>query len=528
MSSAVKQKTRQINPFALIKRVWPDITLYQQQKEIIKSVWFNRETIVPAGNMLGKDYVAALVALVFFLTRKEARVVSTSVDAPQLEKVLWGEMKRLINTASIELPLKVNHLDIRKLDNKGNEIDMTYLIGRTAKEPEGLLGHHLPWGGENNDIPSTLMLYDEASSIPDELFDVTETWRHRMLAIGNCYPTTNYFYRSSEEGNNPTPSGKGIFRNVIRIKAVDSPNVRLAMNQVAAGEEPTNEVLIQGLKTWNEYQLNLKTWDEAKQCVSLDARFWKGSDVRMFSEHMLNLSLAYARELEEGMVKRKATAIGCDPAEGGDDTCWAVTDEHGLIELISLKTSKTSIIADMTIQLMRQHGVEAYNVMFDRGGGGKQHADYLAKMGYPVRTIGFGGNISLEVKLTAETFYSRKEVSEERTEYADNRSMMYGMLRDRMNPDYGNRFGVPARYATGQNNSGIFDQIKLIPLLYNDRMKLKLIRKARQGANARNRKPTDEPTFMDLINRSPDQTDALVMANYIVFERRTTRMPGAY
>lgn len=526
MTTRSVSRSGQINPFALIKRVWPDIVIYKQQKEIIKSVWYNRETIVPAGNMLGKDYIAALIALVFFLTRKQVRVVTTSVDSPQLEKVLWGEMKRFINSASMPLPIKLNHLDIRKLDRNGKEVDLTYLIGRTAKEPEGLLGHHLPWIDEQLGIPSTLMIYDEASSIPDELFQVTETWRHRTLAIGNCYPTVNYFYRSWKEGDIRTPSGRGIFRKVIPIRAEDSPNVRLGLKEEAAGVKPSHTVVIPGLKTYGEYKLNRELWDERRQCVSLDARFWEGDDVFMFTTHMLALAVQYADELEQSRAKRVAKGMGVDTAEGGDDSVWCITDEEGVIELLSFKTTKTSIIADMTIQLMKQYGLSASNVMFDRGGGGRQHADYLEKMGYRVRTIAFGGSVKLPVKRTVETFSNRKAVDEEKSQYVDNRAMMYGLLRDRMNPDLGNRFGIPTRYARQPDNAGLVDQLKPIPLLYDDKGRMILIPKGNQGK--RKSGSSDKTSFMELIGRSPDQADALVMANYVVFGKRTTRSAGVY
>jgi hypothetical protein len=37
------------------------------------------------------------------------------------------------------------------------------------------------------------------------------------------------------------------FRRVIRIKAEDSPNVRYALAQIAAGKKPTGEVILPGV-----------------------------------------------------------------------------------------------------------------------------------------------------------------------------------------------------------------------------------------------------------------------------------------
>jgi hypothetical protein len=41
------------DPILFGKFLWPDVDFYGRQKEVIYSVKNNRETVVPAGNMLG-------------------------------------------------------------------------------------------------------------------------------------------------------------------------------------------------------------------------------------------------------------------------------------------------------------------------------------------------------------------------------------------------------------------------------------------------------------------------------------------
>jgi len=67
------------NPVHFVKFLWPDVTLYDKQKEILHSLWANDETYVPAANMMGKDFIAAYAILAFFLTRQPCRIVTTSV-----------------------------------------------------------------------------------------------------------------------------------------------------------------------------------------------------------------------------------------------------------------------------------------------------------------------------------------------------------------------------------------------------------------------------------------------------------------
>lgn len=146
--------------------------------------------------------MAGFIALWFFLTRTPCRVVTTSVDHTQLEGVLWGEIRRFIQTARVPLdiehggPLIVNHLHLRKMvstsrvdDKTGDSVremcGLSYLLGRVAAKGEGMLGHHIANTGDG--VPRTLFIADEASGVDDVSYERAETWANRKLCIGNCY-----------------------------------------------------------------------------------------------------------------------------------------------------------------------------------------------------------------------------------------------------------------------------------------------------------------------------------------------------
>ncbi|MCK9570483.1 hypothetical protein M0R72_16165 [Candidatus Pacearchaeota archaeon] len=201
-----------LDPLILARHYWPNIKFYNKQIEIIDSVWNNDETVVVAGNELGKDFVSAFIVLAFFLTRHPCRIVTTSVDHLQLEGVLWGEIRRFIQNSKYPLdsahggPLLINHMHIRRVI-AGELCATSYIIGRVAAKGEGMLGHHcnfpeccsiqIPQDG----TPRTLFVADEASGVDDLSYERADTWAKRKLSIGNPFPCSNFFFNAVKGGD---------------------------------------------------------------------------------------------------------------------------------------------------------------------------------------------------------------------------------------------------------------------------------------------------------------------------------------
>ena len=298
-------------------------------------------------------------------------------------------------------------------------------------------------------------------------------------------------------------------RKIIKIRGQDSPNVRLAFAQIAAGKEVTNEVLIPGVLTYQEYLNRRATWFPARQKVGLDAEFPEGEEDYLFPQDWLLISQRYAETL--GGVGRTAEAMGIDSGQGVANTCWAIVDEMGIIVLESLRTPDTSVIANRTIALINQYGLPHDRVAFDRGGGGLEHADQLRERGYDVRTVGFGEAVTPELHYGLTLLEERVEQKEARTTYKNRRAEMYGRLSDKLRPLPGNQgFAIPAEYGE------LLRQMSLFPRKYNEEGVLYL-----PGKNKRDDKDTRK-TLIDIIGHSPDESDALVLANYAMdVEERT-------
>lgn len=314
------------------------------------------------------------------------------------------------------------------------------------------------------------------------------------------------------------------YRRVFQISAEDSPNVQYGLLQEEAGITPTNDILVPGVITYQEYKYRRATWDKIRQWIGLDGKFWEGKEMLMFPPSWLTRAERLAIYLQG--KTRIARGIGVDPAEGGDSTAISVVDELGLIELISEKTPNTNVIVEMVLDSLHKHNVPPDRVLFDRGGGGKQHADRLRAMGYPVRTVGFGESPAIEPKRGRVQFTEKVDVREQRYTYANRRVQMYDALRILLDPmtderDYDSEsawkevaesrqrvvgdirgFAIPHIY------SKIREQLSPIPLKFNHEQTMVMPPKSKRNTLTASK----ELTLTDLIGYSPDEADSLVLA----------------
>jgi hypothetical protein len=511
------------DPMGIKDLLWPHVTFYKQQKQIIYSVWDDDETVCTAGNMLGKDFVAGFIALAFFLSRHPCRIVTTSAKDQHLD-VLWSEVNWFIRESRVPLghkdggPLVINHQHLRKI-YKDQMCPTSYVTSMVAKQDSiaSMQGHHVKATGDN--IPRTLFMCDESSSVMDDYYRMASTWMNRAYIFGNPWPCNNFFYRAVKGnpktkdpgGDKPRRNGEGYHRRVIRIRAEDSPNVRLGLAQERRGKMPTNEMLVQGVKPYNRYLQERESWDEHQLCVSHGGDFYEGSEIKLYPAEHRKLAHEVARELvRRHGPKRRGKTLGIDPGEGSANTTWTVADDLGLIKQIQRKTKDTSKIIDITVDIAREFGVKADNILFDRGGGGKQLADVMRSLGYPVRTVGFGEAVTPDKRRGLTPLETRKLQDEERFSYVNRRAEMYGLLSRAIDPGEGAVYGIP------EEMSDLVDQLKVIPKLYeNGKLWLPPKHKTNKTENS------NMKTMTELVGHSPDEADSAVLAYYGIIHKST-------
>lgn len=523
------------DPFKFLQVFWPGRRFTDYQADIVESVASGvKTTMVPAANMLGKDYISAFIVIWFFSSRTPCRVVTSSVDHSQLHGVLWGEIRQWLDSAKYSLGIKQNDLLLRQVRSDGSICGISQVLGRVAQRgvKEGLLGRHVPRGPKGE--ARSLAVIDEASGFEDLHKDAMETWCHQLLVIGNCEDTENFFKRETEEGDLPHPDpGRPPLRKVIRIVAEQSPNVRLALKEIEAGKEPSHREVVPGCMSYDEYVFRRQNWDIKKQTIGLDAQFYTGEEVKLFPPEWLKLSRERADDLDYHNPPREAEAIGVDPAEGGDSTVWTVVDRMGVLDQISIKTSDTSTIHEKTLELIELWGVEPEQVLFDAGGGGRQHADLLRRLGHNVRTIAFGGTaLPPERRIDPLTGQSY-DLSSSREEYKNRRAQMYGELRNLINPQFFQVRKVqinnkPTRrvesnkrevFAISYRLVEVHRQMKPIPLTRDAEGRLYLIPKSPPTSRYKG------PTLTKLLGHSPDELDSLALAVHGMLNPKRRKRP---
>lgn len=296
-------------------------------------------------------------------------------------------------------------------------------------------------------------------------------------------------------------------RRVITIQAADSPNVR-------AGKE-----VIPGLLTAEEYAHRLATWDEVRKEIGLFARFWMGAQLLLFPPDWLDLAERNWNNVQAFGGRRQAKAIGCDPGEGGANSSWAVIDELGVIELRAEKTPDTTDVTDVSEELLKQHRVPAEMLMFDSGGGGKQHADRMRQLGHEVRVVAFGSPVQLEVRRWGgmRPATERIDVKEDHLAFFNRRAEMYHALSQLCDPALARAnglpgFAVPPGVTTGSARCPVHGgrclraQLAVMPRMTDSEGRYKLPPKSKTSESSKERSLTC------MIGHSPDEADALVIA----------------
>jgi phage terminase large subunit len=343
---------------------------WARQREVMRAVVEHPLVSVKSGHRVGKSWLAGSLALWFYCSFPDARVICTAPTATNVQGVIWRAIRQLharsgrclaCTEADPSGPVPCPHgtaIDSRPAERAGTGLvseDMREVKGYTVRDVEAICGTAGAY---------LLFIMDEASGVADAIFEGLEGnragWTEeagvmvRMLLIGNPTRTMGEFYDSHEH-----PRKKEVYHR-ITISSKDTPNVVERKN------------LIPGLAThyWVEQMAAKYGEDSAFYKVRVLGEFPVGEDGKAFSIALITEAEARWPETEAVGVLQ----IGLDPAGDsgtGDNTAMVARRGDKILALRRLRGLSDrdhAMHLEALIEELREHPREKAVVVIDSEG----------------------------------------------------------------------------------------------------------------------------------------------------------------
>jgi len=201
------------------------VELWSKQKDILLSVRDNKHTAASAAISTGKSFAAACVALWFFNTRPNSKIIVTAAPPErQIKDILFAEIRKLHRQATDRgVRLVGRRPQTMQIVADDNWWIRGFTIPQSGSKEERISkfhGHHAAGG--------VLVLGDEANGVPTyvhEAFEnVTSAANCRVLLTSNPFVPSGAFWNATRDPD----------WSVVTISALEHPNV------------VTNETIIPG------------------------------------------------------------------------------------------------------------------------------------------------------------------------------------------------------------------------------------------------------------------------------------------
>ncbi|MCK6444572.1 hypothetical protein [Elstera cyanobacteriorum] len=329
-------------------------SLWSRQREIAEALRDHRRVAVPSCHDAGKSFLASRLAAWWIATGDagESFVVTSAPTNAQVKAILWREIKRAHRLG--QLPGTVNRSEwlidgeLVGYGRKPNDWDMT-----------GFQGIH---------AARVLVIFDEASGVPQALWDAAETLitneASRLLAIGNPDDPAGPFARACAPG--------GGFLT-LPIDAFKTPNL-------------TGETIPEGLRPllvsplWVE-EMRVRWGEESPLWqAKVRGRFPDIADDRLLSPALLQSAVTASGNADNPVV------LGVDIARFGRDETVLILRRGDQAEIYAtFRKQDTMVTVGRIIEAWRTTGAVAVQV--DDAGVGGGVTDRLREQGAPVVPI---------------------------------------------------------------------------------------------------------------------------------------------
>lgn len=443
------------------------VTPWSRQIEIAEAVRDYPRVAVSSGHKIAKSHTASGLALWFYSSYEDARVVMSSTTSRQVDQILWREIRMMRARAGRCTTCKAEDArgsspcphsalidgDMHELARSGlKSADFREIVGFTAREAEAVAGIS---GG------NLLYIIDEASGVPQVIYEAIEGNRAggaRIALFSNPTRAEGEFFDAFHS--------KAKFYKTLRISSEESPNV-------VAGR-----VVIPGLATREWIEEKREEWGE-------DSPLYK---IRVRGQHVLTeegkiINVAAITEAEQRWLDAPEEGplfIGLDPAgpgDAGDETALAVRRGLKVLRVIGWHgLTEDGIVAQVLgVLLQEKEKREKATVVMDALG--------------PV-----GSKVYQALKVASETHKTFEVFGVRGSDRASREPRLYDRQRDE----------VYANMARWMREGGALPE--------DAKLAKDLNAASWEGQLSGKLKATDKKVIKKALGRSPDRGDAVMMA----------------
>lgn len=331
------------------------VRLLPFQKRIIEKMYECRRVAVPSGHAVGKTFVAALLVRHFLLSG--GRVLTTATTWPQVEKILWGEIRRQARAATARGITLGEDLSLTQLKTaNGGEA-----YGLSTDEPTAFQGSH--W-------PRQLIIFDEADGVRPEIHAAAES----LMSGGECYwlmianpeRTRGPFYDACHRPD---------LWHVEHISCLDHPNV------------VTGREVVPGAVSREWVEERRRVWGE-------DSNEWRKRILGQFptsdSGALITTELLHEAS-ERPPTARDGRHMGVDVSLGGDETVAVLVVDRVVTDIRRWREPNLMASTGRIAQLLTEWRVQPTAVHIDACGLGAGPVARLRELGHDVHAVDFGG-----------------------------------------------------------------------------------------------------------------------------------------
>ncbi len=343
--------------------------LWKTQRDILAAVARHRRVAVKACHASGKSYAIAVAALWWLVAHRDGIVVTTAPTWLQVEKVIWGELKKLLLCAEA-------HGIVRFPRPQRTELKLAaqnYVLGLSTDDSSRFQGFH---------SGHVLIILDEAPGVRAEVYEAVEGIRAggqvHVLAIGN--PTV-----ASGPLHEAFTTNRTVWKT-FTINSFDTPNLRglplEAMRQLPPGLAEDDPVFAYQPRPYlvTRRWVYEKLWEWGEDSPLWQARVL-GSFPEQAQDSLLSLrwlELAWRPKAEPN--DEDELYVGIDVAEAGvDETVCVVRTRAGRI--VAIRSWRGNSRGPV-INFLTPFKARLAEINYDRAGVGASFADDFESFGF--------------------------------------------------------------------------------------------------------------------------------------------------